>query len=117
MLTLDPSRDDFTCAGMSSGPSIVWTYGSDSGAIVLTAISRSTRTDGSAFSFTVSDLVASIQRHIPEFTCTFEPDIRQKYADSWPDDIDDDVARSEWGWAPKYDLDAMVDAMLVGLRV
>ena len=30
----------------------------------------------SGFSFTVSDLVVSIQRHIPEFTCTFEPDIR-----------------------------------------
>ncbi len=68
-------------------------------------------------SFTAGELVASIQRHLPEFTCTYVPDIRQKYADSWPDDIDDDVARSEWGWAPKYDLDAMVDAMLVGLRV
>ena len=68
-------------------------------------------------SFTAGELVASIQRHLPEFTCIYVPDIRQKYADSWPDDIDDDVARSEWGWAPKYDLDAMVDAMFVGLRV
>jgi nucleoside-diphosphate-sugar epimerase len=70
----------------------------------------------SGFSFTVSDLVASIQRHIPEFTCTYEPDIRQNYADSWPDDIEDDVARDEWGWAPEFDLDGMVDAMFAGLQ-
>ena len=67
-------------------------------------------------SFTAGELVASIQRHLPDFTCTYVPDIRQNYADSWPDDIEDDVARLEWGWAPEFDLDAMVDAMFTGLR-
>ncbi len=66
-------------------------------------------------SFTVSELVESIQRHLPHFTCTFKPDIRQKYADSWPDEIEDDVAKSEWGWAPEFDLDKMVDEMIAGL--
>ena len=70
----------------------------------------------SGFSFTAGELVTSIRRHMPEFTCTFEPDIRQKYADSWPDDIEDDVARDEWGWAPEFDLDGMVDAMFAGLQ-
>ena len=67
-------------------------------------------------SFTVGELVESIQRHLPDFTCAYEPDIRQNYADSWPKDIDDDVARSEWGWAPEFDLDGMVDAMFAGLQ-
>ena len=67
-------------------------------------------------SFTVGELVASIERHLPEFTCTYEPDVRQKYADSWPNDIDDDVARMEWGWNPEFDLDGMVDAMFAGLQ-
>jgi len=67
-------------------------------------------------SFTAGELVASIQRHLPEFTCSYEPDVRQKYADSWPDDIEDDLARDEWGWTPQFDLDSMVDAMFVGLQ-
>ena len=49
----------------------------------------------SGCSFTAGELVASIQRHLPDFTCAYEPDVRQKYADSWPNDIDDEVARSE----------------------
>ena len=67
-------------------------------------------------SFTVGELVQSIQRHLPDFTCAYEPDVRQNYADSWPKDIDDEVARSEWGWTPQFDLDGMVDAMFAGLQ-
>ena len=70
----------------------------------------------SGCSFTAGELVTSIRRHMSEFTCTFEPDIRQKYADSWPNDIEDDVARDEWGWVPEFDLDGMVDAMFAGLK-
>ena len=70
----------------------------------------------SGCSFTAGELVASIRRHMPEFTCTYEPDIRQKYADSWPNDIEDDIARDEWGWVPEFDLDGMVDAMFAGLK-
>ena len=68
------------------------------------------------FSFTAGQLVESIQRHLPDFTCDFVPDIRQKYADSWPNDIDDEVARNEWGWTPNFDLDTTVDAMFNGLQ-
>jgi nucleoside-diphosphate-sugar epimerase len=65
-----------------------------------------------AFSFSPGDLVAEIQKHMPEFTCEYEPDFRQAIADSWPRSIDDCAAREEWGWAPSYDLAAMTADML-----
>jgi nucleoside-diphosphate-sugar epimerase len=65
-----------------------------------------------AMSFSAGELAAEIKRHIPEFICEFEPDSRQAIADSWPRTIDDTAAREEWGWRPRYDLKAMVEAML-----
>lgn len=65
-----------------------------------------------AFSFNPAELVAAIQKHMPEFTCDYKPDFRQKIADSWPRSIDDSAARKEWGWKPQYDLAATVQDML-----
>jgi nucleoside-diphosphate-sugar epimerase len=70
----------------------------------------------SALSFSAGELAEEIRRHIPGFRCEFRPDFRQQIADSWPRTIDDSAARSEWGWAPQYDLPAMVDDMLTKLR-
>ena len=69
-----------------------------------------------AISFSPAELVAEIQKHIPEFTCAYEPDFRQAIADSWPCSIDDSAARQEWGWEPSYDLAAMAADMLEKLR-
>ncbi|MCH7653714.1 MAG: hypothetical protein IIB14_08575 [Chloroflexi bacterium] len=41
--------------------------------------------------------------------------LRQSIADSWPNSLDDSAARREWGWSPKFDLEAMVDDMMVNL--
>ena len=65
-----------------------------------------------AMSFSPAELAAEIRKHIPGFTCEYEPDFRQKIADSWPRTIDDSAAREEWGWEPAYDLSAMVVDML-----
>ena len=64
-----------------------------------------------AMSFNPAELAAEIQKHKPEFTITYEPDFRQKIANSWPKSIDDSYARMEWGWSHDYDLEAMVDDM------
>ncbi len=69
----------------------------------------------SGISFTAQELADTIAERIDGFTCDFVPDVRQKYADSWPDAVDDSVAQDEWGWKAEYDLDSMVDAMLEGL--
>ena len=65
-----------------------------------------------AMSFSAGELAASIKKHIPEFTCEYQPDFRQDIADSWPRSIDDSAAREEWGWKTDYDLGVMVDDML-----
>jgi len=66
----------------------------------------------SSMSFSAGELAASIQAHMPDFTVTYEPDSRQKIADSWPSSIDDSAARAEWGWCPEYGLEAMTKDML-----
>jgi len=65
-----------------------------------------------AVSFSPAELVAEIQKHLPGFTCEYQPDSRQAIADSWPRSIDDSAAREEWGWEPSYDLAAMTTDML-----
>jgi nucleoside-diphosphate-sugar epimerase len=70
----------------------------------------------SGCSFTATELAEAVGARVPGFTCDFLPDVRQKYADSWPDSVDDEAAQSDWGWDAEYDLDAMCDAMIAGLQ-
>lgn len=69
-----------------------------------------------AMSFTPEMLAAEIKKHIPDFTCTYKPDIRQRYADSWPQRIDDSEARADWGWSHEYDLTHMTEDMLMHIQ-
>lgn len=66
-------------------------------------------------SFTAKELADAISQEVDGFKCDFIPDIRQKYADSWPDSIDGSVAKQEWNWSPSYGLQEIVKAMLDGL--
>ncbi len=69
----------------------------------------------SALSFTPKQIFESIQKVIPSFTISYEPDFRQAIADSWPASIDDSVARENWGWKERYDLDKTTEEMLKNL--
>lgn len=62
--------------------------------------------------FSAEDLANEIKKFIPDFMCTYEPDFRQKIADSWPMSVDNGPARRDWGWVPKYDLNSMTKDML-----
>jgi len=66
----------------------------------------------SGISFTAGELADAISERVDGFTCEFKPDHRQEYADSWPDSVDDSVAKEDWGWHAEYNLDRMVDEML-----
>lgn len=66
-----------------------------------------------AMSFAPEDIAAAITHHIPDFVMSYKIDpVRQAIAESWPRHMDDSVARTEWGWQPDYDLEAMVEDML-----
>ena len=67
-------------------------------------------------SFTPAQIAEAIARYVPGFSLDCVPDYRQAIADSWPRSIDDQAARSDWGWKAEYDLDAMVRDMLKNLR-
>lgn len=70
----------------------------------------------SSMSFSPKEIAASIQKHIPDFSISYQPDYRQAIAESWPQSIDDTVARNDWGWKHEYDLDSMTADMLGNLK-
>jgi len=66
----------------------------------------------SSMSFSAGELADEIKKHIPDFKCEYKPDFRQAIADSWPQSIDDNAARYEWGWKPTFNLQSMAKDML-----
>lgn len=70
----------------------------------------------SGMSFSPKEIAAEIKKHIPEFSITYKPDYRQQIANSWPQSIDDSVARNDWGWKEEFDLGKMTKDMLENLK-
>ncbi len=70
----------------------------------------------SGMSFSPREIGAEIARHVPGFEMMYNPDYRQQIADSWPQSIDDSVARRDWGWKEEYDLKRMTDDMFQNLH-
>ncbi len=67
-------------------------------------------------SFSPEELASSIKKRIKTLTIRYQPDERQKVAESWPESIDDSHARKDWGWEPEYDIDGIVEDMLFHLK-
>jgi threonine 3-dehydrogenase len=72
--------------------------------------------DGGTASPSAGEIAAAITARIPDASLTFEPDPDASVALSRNLAIDDSFARQEWGWKPKYDLDAMIDDFLATLN-
>ncbi len=70
----------------------------------------------SGVSFSPKEIADEIKNHLPDFTISCHPDYRQAIAQSWPQSIDDSVARADWGWKPKYDLRALTAEMLKNVK-
>ena len=60
----------------------------------------------------------AIRKRLPDFRIEYDVDpLRQGIADSWPDRLDDTIARKEWGWLPKYGIGELVDDMIENLSI
>jgi nucleoside-diphosphate-sugar epimerase len=70
----------------------------------------------SGISFSPDQVANEIKKHIPSFTIDYKPDFRQAIADSWPQSIDDSIARQNNGWKHEYDLAKMTEIMLDEIR-
>lgn len=80
------------------------------------ALSVKTAYNIAGLNFTPYELANAIGKQIKGFKVSYEPDFRQEIAESWPWSIDDQRARFDWKWMPKYGLEDMVTDMLKQLR-
>lgn len=70
-----------------------------------------------AMQLSPSTLAEEIARRLPAFEIEYDIDpVRQAIADSWPRRLDDSAARDEWGWSPRYGVEAMTEDMLENIR-
>ena len=69
-----------------------------------------------SMSFSPREIALEIQKLYPNFKVEYNADFRQEIADKWPNSINDDEARKDWNWKPKYDLKSMTVLMLEKLE-
>ena len=63
-----------------------------------------------AFALTAGEFRDRALNAFPGEKIIFDPNPRrQGIVDSWPEDVDDSLARKDWGWKPDYDEDAFFD--------
>jgi threonine 3-dehydrogenase len=61
----------------------------------------------SAFNPSAEEVRSLVEREFPASTMTWVvDDKRQAILDSWPSDVDDSAARADWGFAPRFDVNA-----------
>ncbi len=70
----------------------------------------------SGMSCSPDEIAAEIAKHREGFSISYKPDYRQAIADSWPQSIDDSVARKDWGWKEEFNLAEMTKDMLQNLK-
>ena len=76
--------------------------------LAATPRERLTRTayNVGAFSRSAAAIHEVVLRAFPDAQITYKIDQkRQGIVDSWPADVDDSAARTDWGFAPEYDFE------------
>jgi nucleoside-diphosphate-sugar epimerase len=67
-----------------------------------------------AFSIRAGDIAERVRRAFPGARIDYKVDeARAGIVASWPQDVNDDRARSDWGWRPQLDADRAFDTYLV----
>ena len=65
----------------------------------------------SSMSFSAEELVNEISSHV-DFNCIYKPDYRQDIANTWPISINDEDARKDWDWEPKFDFKKTIQKVI-----
>jgi threonine 3-dehydrogenase len=67
-----------------------------------------------AFSVSAGDIAKDVKKAFPEAVIDYDPDpVRAKIVGSWPEDVNDERAREDWGWHASYDWERAFDDYLV----
>jgi nucleoside-diphosphate-sugar epimerase len=67
-----------------------------------------------AFNPSAEEARARVLEAFPEAEIGFEVDEkRQRIVDTWPADVNDDAARNDWGYSPRYDLETAFAEYLI----
>ena len=67
-------------------------------------------------SFSPKELANEIQSYIPDFKISYNKDYRQEIADSWPNSLEDSLAKDHWGWQAEYNMQKLVKEMIENLN-
>ena len=70
----------------------------------------------SGCSFNPEELANEIKSYIPDFKISYNSDYRQEIADSWPDSLEDSLAKEHWGWQAEYNMPKLVEEMIKNLN-
>ena len=70
----------------------------------------------SGCSFNPEELANEIKSYIPDFKILYSSDYRQEIADSWPNSLEDSLAKEHWGWQAEYDMPKLVEEMIKNLN-
>jgi nucleoside-diphosphate-sugar epimerase len=67
-------------------------------------------------SITPDQVYREIRKELPGFTISYKPDFRQAIAETWPQSVDDSLARNDWGFKQNFNLEKMTGIMLKEIR-
>ena len=70
-----------------------------------------------SFSLSPEIIEKELKKIDDTFIVEYNPDFRQKIADSWPASINDKFSRIDWLWKPQYDLNKTISIMIKNLKV
>jgi len=81
------------------------------------ALTRSTY-NVTSFSLSAEGLAERVRAYYPQACITYDPHPgRQAIVDTWPASLDDNAARTDWGWSPDYDADrAFADYLMPAVK-
>ena len=70
-----------------------------------------------SFSLSPEIIEKELKKIDNSFAVEYNPDFRQKIADSWPISINDKYSRVDWNWEPQYDLNKTILTMIKNLKL